>query len=138
MGTIRDAILSASDLPYEDVATPEWAAFGLPTTRIRGMSAAQREEWERYLDKPAVRTRRSTNVRATFVTKIACDPATDELVFEPDDADKLAEHSAVLLVRLFNVGRKLSGMLSEEELQPDNDANPSEGDQGDASSSDSP
>ena len=47
MGTLRDAILNAQDLPTEEVATDEWGAFGFPTVRVRGLTAGEREKWER-------------------------------------------------------------------------------------------
>lgn len=137
MGTLRDAILSADDLPREQVDTPEWAPFGAPSIYVRGLSGKEREAWERRMTdrrtgEPNLKVQ---DVRASFVVLVACDEQGQPL-FTEDDIEALSSKSALALIRLWNVGRRLSGLMTQDELETE--TNPSKGDQEELSSSGSP
>ena len=135
MGSLRDAILSAEDLPREKVQTDEWAPFGVPFVYVRGLTSAERDAYEQSLlvtvNGNRVPNTRMKNIRAAFVARVLVDE-NGERPFSDKDVDVLGEKNAAVIDRLWDVGRRLSGMLLEEET------NPSTGDQEDSSSSDSP
>lgn len=130
MGTLRDQILAADDLPREQVDTPEW---GVDHVWIRGMTAAERDAYEQSLTERgpdgSVRPKRSMrNLRAAFVVRILVDE-DGERIFSDADADALGDKNAALIDRLWEKGRVLSGL---------DGANPSRGDQDEPNSSESP
>ena len=135
MGTLRDQILAAEDLPTEEVATEEWAPFGVPTVRVRGLSAAEREKWERAVGDDQEGSKKVTHIREKLVVLTVVD-AEGNPEFTDADVKMLGQKSSVVISRLFNAARRLSGMLTEAEIEAQ--ANPSPGDQEDDSSSDSP
>ena len=49
MGSLRDNILSASDLAREQVETPEWEPAGVPAVFVRALTAAERDQFEQGL-----------------------------------------------------------------------------------------
>ena len=63
------AILSAADLPHEDVAVPEWGG----TVRIRTMTSGARDEYEQKM--LAAKGQPQRNVRAQLVALCAVDEA---------------------------------------------------------------
>lgn len=137
MGSLRDQILAADDLPRAVVETPEWAPSGVPSVHVRGLTAAERDQYEQGLTERAkdgsVRPKANLkNLRASFVMRIVVDE-NGERVFSDGDVEALGAKSAVVLDRLWEKGRELSGMAREE-----TEENPSSGDQEDSDSSDSP
>ena len=133
MGTLRDAILNAQDLPTEEVATDEWGAFGFPTVRVRGLTAGEREKWERSIGSDDD-GKKPTMIREKLVALTVVDDQGNPEFTEADVA-MLSNQSSAVIVRLFDAARRLSGMQTEAELE---EANPSMGDQGEGNSSDSP
>lgn len=136
MGALADKILAADDLPREEVETPEWASFGAPTLFVRGLTARERDEYERGLlvrlaDGTRVLDPNPKNIRAGFVARVVVD-ADGERVFSDQQIAELGGKNAAVVDRLWLVGRRLSGMIVEAE------ENPSTGDQEGSSSSDSP
>lgn len=137
MGTLREQILAAEDLPREQVSTDEWAPFGVPFVHVRGLASGERDDWEQSFLTTGANGKRVTkpqvhNVRAGFVALTVVDEA-GQRVFTDKDIAALATKSAAVIGRLWDVGRRLSGMKDE-----DDEENPSEGGQEDTSSSDSP
>ena len=135
MGTLRDAILAADDLPRVEVQTPEWAPFGVPTVFVRGLTAAERDDYEQSLTERtpdgSVRAKaKQSNLRASFVVRVLVD-ADGERIFTDRDVDALGKKNAAVIDRLWDEARELSGMGTPE-------ANPSTGDQEGSNSSDSP
>lgn len=125
MGSIRDLILAAEDLPREQVMTDEWAPFGVPFVHVRGLTAAERDDYEQGLTERGPdgsrRPRDSyRNLRASFVARIVVDE-NGERVFADADVEELGKKNAAVIDRLWDKGRELSGMGAE--------GNPSEGDQ---------
>lgn len=137
MASLHDAILAADDLPREKVPTEEWAPEA-PEVWIQGLSGEERDQWEQSLTttvngqripKPKIK-----NVRAAFVARVLVDD-NGERLFQDGEVNALGRKSAAVLDRLWDVGRRLSGMLTDEELEAQN---PSSGDQEEPSPSDSP
>ncbi len=136
MGTLRDQILAAEDLPREEVKTDEWGPFGVPSVFVRGLTSKERDDWEMSLtvagpDGTRIANPRLKNMRAGFVVNVLVDE-NGERIFADKDVELLAAKNAAVIDRLWDVGRRLSGMDTQAE------ANPSEGDQGDGNSSGSP
>lgn len=132
--SLREQILGAEDLPRQSVDTPEWAP-AVPSVTVRGLTAAERDQYEQGLTERtpdgSVRPRRNLkNLRASFVVRVVVNDDGSR-VFTDDDIDVLGEKSALVLDRLWDVGRALSGMQTEVETEE----NPSTGEQdGDNSS----
>lgn len=138
MGTLRDAILAAEDLPREEVKTDEWGPSGVPSVFVRGFTSKERDDWEMSLtvlgpNGSRVQNPRLRNLRAGFVVRALVD-ANGERIFDDKDVELLAGKNAAVIDRLWDVGRRLSGMQTEDEEE----TNPSTGDQEDSVSSDSP
>lgn len=126
MGTYltRDAILGAADLPTEECDCPEWGG----TVVVRGLTGAQRDEWEASTTivrgKTAVRD--TANARAKLVALCAVDHETGEPLFTRQDVDALGKKSGAALGRVFAVAARLSGLTDEEleELEGNSSAPP--------------
>lgn len=129
MGTYltRDAILAADDLPAEEVDCPEWGG----TVVVRGLTGAQRDEWEASTTvvrgKTAVRD--TANARAKLVALCVVDHESGEPLFTRQDVDALGRKSGAALGRVFGVAARLSGLGDEEvdELEGNSSAPPGEG-----------
>lgn len=135
MGTLRDKILAAQELPTEQVQTDEWAPSGVPFVRVRGLTAAEREEWERWVGNPD--GKKETFIREKLVAMTVLDEEhPDQPAFSRQDIQALSHLSSAVIVRIWDVARRLSGMQTEAELG--NQANPSNGDQDEQDSPDSP
>ncbi len=139
---LREMILKADDLPREVVATPEWPGTD-GKVFCRRLSGDERDVWEVFLtnasnpltddDKfpgPKVGTR---HIRATLVVQGACDE-NGKRIFDDAHIPLLSQKSAVVLDRLYDKIRELSGMSGTEEDAVKNLKETA----GDSSSSDSP
>lgn len=133
MGTLRDTILGAQDLPIEEVQTSEWAPFGVPFVRVRGLTASEREKWERSVGEMDGKKQTFVRERLVALTVVDTDGNPE---FRDADVKALGDLSSAVITRLFDVARRLSGMRTEDEIAAE--GNPSKGDQEDDSSSDSP
>lgn len=107
----RDDILSASDLPTEDVEVPEWSGV----VRVRGLSGKQRDSFEAstLVQRGRTMVPDTANIRAKLCawTIIGED---GEPLFTQQDVDALGEHSGAALDRVFAVASRLSGMSDED------------------------
>lgn len=106
----KDAILAADDRAYRDVEVPEWGG----TARVIGLSGTDRDAYEaafvdaRSKTGPSA-TVRLQNFRAKLVVK--CLIGEDgERLFTDADAKALGGKSGMVVDRLFDVARTLSGM----------------------------
>lgn len=97
------SILSAEDLPHEDVAVPEWGGV----VRIRTMTAGARDDYEQTM--LAAKGQRQRNVRAQLVALCAVDETGGRL-FGPGDIEALGAKSAKALDRLFDAAIRLNGL----------------------------
>lgn len=116
MGSLRDDILAAKDLPQELVDTPEWAP-AVPKVWVRGLTAAERDAYEQGLLAPTrsggARVRdKVDNLRAAFCVRIILDEA-GERVFTDKDVAALGDKSGAVIDRIWDKGRELSGMKPE-------------------------
>jgi hypothetical protein len=131
MGALRDKILAAKELPTEQVQTDEWAPSGVPFVHVRGLTAAEREQWERWVGDNA---KKQNYIREKLVVMTVVEDG--QPVFSRQDIQQLSETSSAVIVRLFDAARRLSGMQTEAELTAQ--INPSNGDQDEQDSPDSP
>jgi hypothetical protein len=106
----REQILEAKDIKKETVNVPEWGGKVV----VMGMSAEQREEFEKMIGKEK-RTER-TNIRA----KVCQASLVDEsgiLLFGTEDIAALGKKNAAAMDRCFDVALRLSGITGTEELE---------------------
>lgn len=103
----RESILSASDLPFEDVEVPEWGGM----VRIRTMTGTERDAFEQEMVKDGRMS--FANVRARLVGRCAILP-TGERLFSDDDIQALGAKSAAGLDRVFGVAQRLNGLTKED------------------------
>lgn len=108
----KSAILAADDLPNIDVECPEWGG----TVRLRSLTGSERDAFEAGTIKQLNNNQRRLelrNLRARFVSLCAIDAAGKPLFTEADVA-ALGAKSALVLERLFDAGRKLSGLSDSD------------------------
>ena len=140
MGSIRDGILGADDLPREKVETPEWGPE-VPFVWVQGITGSERDKWdssmmERGPDGNPVPKLGGKDIRARFCCMVLVDEDGSK-IFAAAEAPMLAKKSAVVINRIWMKGRELSGMLTpEEEPEEEGEGNPSEEEE--SSSSDLP
>lgn len=123
----RDQILTAQDIPTEDVDVAEWGG----TVRVRGLSGAERDAFEASITgsqaskKGQSRQLRLDNLRARFVAMSIVDDAGVR-VFSDADIKALGGKSAAALERVYEVGQRLSGLSDDdvEEMAGNSDAAP--------------
>lgn len=103
----RDAIVSVDDRQYDDIEVPEWGG----TVRVRGMSGAQRDDYETSIIEQRGNDRKVNlrNARAKLVARCIVDEA-GMTIFTSEDVPALGRKSAVALERVFDAARRLSGM----------------------------
>ncbi|MFW6034561.1 MAG: hypothetical protein ACOC9R_05430 [bacterium] len=121
----RDAILDADDLSTDVVQVPEWGGAVL----VRSLTGRERDEFEAgtmRFGKDGSREMRLSNLRARFVALVIVDEQGNRL-FADTDVKRLGQKSAAALQRVWEAGRKLSGLSDEdvEELVEDFDADQS-------------
>lgn len=110
---LKDTILGADDLAYEDRDVPEWGV----KVRVHGLTGTDRDAYEAR----AVAVKRGSqdvelrlqDFRSRLLVKCLHDPETGERVFDDKDVAKLGRKSGVVIDRLFDVARRLSGMSQE-------------------------
>jgi len=117
MALNRSQILSAKDLPIEEVAVPEWGG----TVFVRGMNGAERDAFElSVIDQKQKGKVDLNNIRAKLCALTICDES-GERIFSEKDVAALAKKSAAALSRVFVVAQRLSGMTEDDarEIQQD-------------------
>ena len=108
----RKEILAAEDIQTEAVECPGWGGVVL----VKGMTGAERDAFE-----ASIVEKRGKDYEANLAdirAKLAAMSLVDESgvrLFNKADVQALSQKSAVELDRVFNVGRRLSG-LSEEDI----------------------
>lgn len=101
----KDQILGAVDFRFIEVEVPEWGG----SVRLRGLSAAERDEFEAQLGV----SQDLTNMRARMVVNCLVDDEGNRL-FKSSDAKALGEKNAGVITRLFDEVRGLSGMTDKD------------------------
>lgn len=105
----RDDILGADDIKMEKVAVPEWLDGYV---YVKGMTGLEREQYETGYTAQ----REGANIRAHLASMSICDEH-GVLLFSVEDAEKLGNKSSAALMRVFEVARRLSGLLGADELK---------------------
>lgn len=124
----REQILSASDLPREEVEVPEWGG----TIIVQGMTAAERGAYEQSFTKQVkdkrggARTETNSDAMREVRERLAVRCIVDdkgERLFGDGDVRALGEKSAVALERVARVAQRLNGVTEEdmEELAGNSD-----------------
>ena len=119
----KDSILSASDLPTEEVPVPEWGG----SVFIRTMSGAERDAFEQSIIEGNAAKKGKTpkgdepkmvNVRAKLAVRVLVDDKGVRL-FTDADAGILGSKSGKALDRVFEVAQRLCGIGDKdiEELE---------------------
>jgi hypothetical protein len=127
MGTLRDKILAARELPRQEVETPEWAPFGVPSVHVRGFTVAEAAEYAELTngDGPVENMRMATKVCVNFSVD-----ENGERIFDDGDEELLQDMAVSVITRIVVAVNRQSGFGQDE--------NPSKGDQQEPSSSGSP
>lgn len=105
----RDSILSAADLPTEEVKTPEWGG----SVHVRTMSGTERDAFEQSIIDAKKGATSLANVRAKLAVRVICD-ADGNRLFTDTDADALGRKSGKALDRVFEVAQRLNGIGAKE------------------------
>lgn len=107
----REAILDADDRKYDSVDCPEWGG----TVRVRSLTGSQRDAYEASIIQTngADRKMNLRNARAKFVVLVVVDGDGRQL-FSAEDVAALGRKNAAPIERIFDAGRKLSGMTQED------------------------
>lgn len=100
----KDQILGAVDFNFVEIEVPEWGG----TVRIRGLSAAERDQFEARLGV----SNDLTNMRARLVVSCLVDDDGNR-IFKDSEARELGNKNAAVMTRLFDEVRNLSGMSDE-------------------------
>lgn len=101
----KDSILAAKDFAYVEHEVPEWGG----SVRLRGLSAAERDEFEATLGV----SQDLTNMRARLVVSCMVDEEGTR-IFKNSEAKALGQKNATVVNRLFDEVRKLSGMSDDD------------------------
>ena len=118
----RKLALLESSLPFEDVATEEWAELGWPVVRVRTMGSDDYDEWEALVLGIIGRAKLTgesplKGQRAALVTCSACDPETGERSFTAADVAKVGTLNGNVLNRLCAVSQKLNPTSAEDQRE---------------------
>lgn len=108
MTLTRSEILSAVDLPSEEVAVPEWGG----SVMVRGMTGTERDRFEiaSYLAREDLEGK--AVVRARVVAWCTLD-ADGKQLFTRSDLEHLGAKSGVALDRIFTVAQRLSAVTKD-------------------------
>ncbi len=108
MALTKDAILSADDLPREEVDVPEWNG----SVFVRTMTAAERDSFEMGVMQEDG-SKDFLNLRARLCARCLVDDKGERL-FTDAEAVALGGKSAGALDRIFAVTQRLNGMSAED------------------------
>src|SRR5690349_15146048 len=101
----KDQILSATDLPLEEVPVPEWGG----SVFVKTMSGTERDAFEEGIVEARKSGTELVNIRARLAVYVVCDK-TGARLFTDDDAEALGKKSGKALDRIFSVAQRLSGI----------------------------
>lgn len=109
----RNAFMTFTDLPSEDVRIPEMGKEAW--VRVRGLTGKERDKYEMSITvgKGTNKEINARNARAKLVVMCAIDDAGNRL-FTDDDVAWLGDKSAQALERIFDVARRLSGLTQTD------------------------
>jgi len=108
-------ILKVDDLPRVFVDTPEWGKGA--GVYVRGMTGRELDSYQEFVSGIKTGSGISMdNARARLVSCCAVDEEGNQL-FTEKDMEALGAKSGIVLDRIFNVGRKASGMDEASEAE---------------------
>lgn len=109
----RDAILSANDLPVQEVEVPEWGG----SVYVRGLTGLERDEYEQSMLEMVGTSieLKMSNARARLVA-CGCVDEQGNRLFTDKDVAALGKKSGAALDQVYSVIQKLSG-LSEADMK---------------------
>lgn len=122
----REQILAVNDIPVEMIRIPEWEQKGGPQAwvRVRGLTGKERDRYEESVTVGKGRNKdvNYRNARAKLVVLCVVDESGNR-IFTDADVTALGNKGALALERIFDVGRRLSGLTDTdvEELTEDFD-----------------
>jgi hypothetical protein len=111
----KAAILAARPPAVEEVHVPEWAdADGDDVVYVRGMTGAERDQWEmsQYVERGGEMVEDRANATAKALVKCIVDAEGNRL-FGDRDANELGGQPSAALIRAWRVARRLSGLGQE-------------------------
>jgi hypothetical protein len=114
---LRLTVQQANDIKREPVAIPEWGLSGEDAIIVKGLTGAEREEYEQSCLKPGEAGQPSEVIYKDMKIKLvirSCYDHEDKRIFMDSDASWLGEKSAMSLQRLYNVAAKLSALSAED------------------------
>lgn len=111
MPLTRDQILSANDLPTQEVQTPEWGGSVL----VRGLNGEERDKYETGMISMtgASVELRMQNARARLV-QLGCVDEQGNRLFTDEDVQALGKKNAAALDRVYAVIQRLSGLSNAD------------------------
>lgn len=115
--SLRDTILTATDIQEKLVTVPEWDDVKL---LLRGMTGKQRIE---LVDRATATGKQKVFMYADILIAVTYDPDTGDLVFDPADREALSDKAGGVLERLAQIAMELSG-VSVEEAEKEVDEDP--------------
>lgn len=134
MSDLKNLILEADDLPFEEVSVPEWKA----TVFVRALSGSARDDWELYrlnkreeadeLEKKGVKQDKYAewrNLRASLLVRTLFD-ADGNRIFSDAEEEDLGKKNGNILDRLYTVANKLNatGPGDEDKLLGNSEGDP--------------
>jgi uncharacterized protein YoaH (UPF0181 family) len=115
---LRDKILSAQDIPSEELHVKEWDV----TVLVKGMSAGERIT---LMQNAYDQKTQQVNMAAVYpdvVVSCVHDPVTGDAIFTPGDKDALMAKASSAIEAIAAVGLRLSGIGSDEQDEAGKDS----------------
>ena len=111
----KDQILKANDVEFKDVDMKD---FGWPgKVRVGVMSGTARDSFELKMFGEDGKSKNFENMRAKLLAATLIDPESGkELFTSEEDVIALGRKSSKALDHLFDVARKLNGVLADSEI----------------------
>lgn len=104
----KDAILSAVDVPSQEVAVPEWGG----TVLVQGMTGTERDSFEALAVAARQNKKMVTNASAELVVRCVVDEEGSR-IFTTKDVAALGKKSGLALGRVVDVALELSGLSDD-------------------------
>ncbi len=104
----KDQILSADDLPTQDIEVPEWGG----TVRVRSLTGRERDTLEVQISL-ARKNGTELDIRGATTGRCMVDENGHRL-FTDKELAALGRKSAAVLDRIWDIVRELSGMTDEK------------------------
>lgn len=109
MSLSADQIFGINDAKIIEVDIPEWEG----SVFVKTMSGIARDAFEAQHTKLKTAGNDLYNFRARFAVCVVCD-AEGNLVFKPEDAEKLGLRSAKALDRIFEAASSMNGLSADD------------------------